>query len=466
MKIRKLDLLKERLTLRRKKMGLEDKVQRFIVTSAQYNAGLNDKVWKSMQRFADNREASIKIMPTSGKNISEDELHPDLQQYEIITGKEIINSNLKLQNLQVRSNQINPLTGVQHFARDDRSLIFGSPKQALSYVSNHKKSFPKALTTTGTVTLPNYNDRGRINEIARNDHTYGFVYVEVEDDKHFHFRHIKARKNGKFNDLTGSYTPNTHNPTPKTEALIVGDLHAQELDPKHKENTFKQIENLQPKHLFLHDVFDGYSINHWIKDHYIQTQRAYDKQGLNLEKELKHTADVLNEYATAEGLRGNINVVYSNHDDRLYRWLDEGEFLKDKGNSKIGALLFAEALEGKNPLEAGLNLVSNLSPNIKFLEPDSSYQMRGFELAMHGHEKTKGGRSSVRSIENALGKSVTGHTHSSFIIRDTYKVGTSTPLDLEYTNGFGNWTQTNGALYSTEQVQLLNTINGKSSVDE
>jgi len=85
----------------------------------------------------------------------------------------------------------------------------------------------------------------------------------------------------------------------------------------------------------------------------------------------------------------------------------------------------------------------------------------GYELGNHGDEGANGGRGSPRSIENANSKSVTGHGHSAFIIRDTYRVGTSSELRLDYNKGYSSWTHTNALLFDMGTVQLINTINKK-----
>ena len=143
----------------------------------------------------------------------------------------------------------------------------------------------------------------------------------------------------------------------------------------------------------------------------------------------------------------------------MYRYLDEGRFVGDKGNDYLGALLYTASLEGKNPLEYGLKLIGRIPSNVVFLNRDESRKVLGYELGNHGDLGANGGRSSPRSIEIANAKSITGHGHSAFKIRNTYRVGTSTKQRLGYNKGYSNWTQTNAVLYNDGTVQLLNTIN-------
>jgi hypothetical protein len=312
--------------------------------------------------------------------------------------------------------------------------------------------------TTGAITKPNYNTRHRIGRIAEQDHTYGFVYVETKGNKYFHFRHVRSLKNGNFSDITGEYKNGKHYKSPNVKAMVIGDLHPYDLDPVHKKVTLEQIQRFKPEAIFLHDTFNGRSISHHYHNHNIRKFEVFKEQGLNLENELKLTLKELKDYAGAT--KGDVYIVASNHDEHLYRYLDEGRFVGDKGNDLIASQLYTAVLQGHNPLQYGLNLVGKVPSNVKFIERDSGLKMLGYELGHHGDEGANGGRGSPRSIENANSKSITAHGHSAFIIRDTYRVGTSTHLRLDYNKGYSSWTQTNGLLYNNGTVQLLNTIRG------
>lgn len=431
-------------------MNLEQMVQKYMITTAQANAGINKPLWENMQQYAKKYKAEIVVLPTSGRSIYDDDYHESLQPY-LRFGSFNINNNLRVSDFQLRPQMINPLTGIKRFARGDASYIFASPKQALQYVANSNDKLPKAVMTTGAVTKPNYNTNNRIGNIAVRDHTYGFVMVELENNSTFHFRHVKALKNGNFSDALSS---------PKDSvAMIVGDLHPYYTDPKHEKVTMQQIKHFKPESVFLHDSFNALSISHHLLGHHIESYKTFDKQGLSLTKELQYTAKAINKYAKAVN-NGTVYLVQSNHDEHLYRYLDEGRFVGDKGNELEGAQLFAEALQGNNPLEVGLRKYG-LMDNVVFLTDSTDMKIRGYQLAHHGHLGVHGGRASPKSLEEANGKSITGHTHTPFINRETYCVGTSTKMRVGYNRGYSGWVNTNAVLYDNGTVQLLNTINGK-----
>lgn len=430
---------------------------RYVITSIQKGAGYNKNLLKNINKYCSDNDAELILLPMDGRSIMDDKIHKDLAVLNIINGDYNINKNIKISNYHVKPQQINPLTGIERFAQGDKSFIFAGTKQVSKFVSNSYDVIPKAIMTTGALTKPNYRDN-RIGNIAKKDHEYGFVVVEKKNNSYFHFRQVKALKNGNFSDILGTYN-NGKKTKPVAKAIVVGDLHPYDTDPKHEKNTFNQIDYFGGKvDLYLHDVFNGRSISHHYNNHNIRKYEVYKEQGLNLKSELEVTLKAINKYAQAT--KGKVYIVASNHDEHLTRYLDEGRFIGDKGNDLYGSMIYTAALQGFNPLEYGLTLVGDLESNIIFLNRDEGRKQLGYELGNHGDLGANGGRGSPRSIEQANAKSITAHGHSAFKIRNTYRVGTSTRLRLDYNRGYSNWSQTNGVLYANGTVQLLNTING------
>ncbi len=312
---------------------------------------------------------------------------------------------------------------------------------------------------TGAVTHPYYNTRNRIGKIALKDHEYGAVLVDVKSPTNYVMRQIKAFRNGKFSDIDGTYTPIKHIPNTGVEAMVLGDIHPYDTDPAHEKVSLNQIQILKPKKLFLHDTFNGKTISHHNVGKSIT--RNSEAGNLTLEDELKYTAKILKKYAKSMNEFGDVYIVASNHDEHLFRYLDEGRFVGDKGNDHIGSILYTKTLEGHNPFEYAMRELYDVPENVKFLTRNDSMRIRGYEMAHHGDLGANGGRGSVISIENANGKSITAHSHSAMKKRDTYKVGTSTHYRIGYNRGLSNWSQTNAVLYESGQVQLLNTIKRK-----
>ena len=433
-------------------------VKRYVITSAQMGAGYNKNLLKNIDKYCSDNGAELIILPMKGKSVHDETLHPDLVVRNVVDKDCYLNKNIKIKNHYITPQQINPLTGIERFAQGDKSFIFAATKQVLKYIANSYDNIPKAVLTSGALTHPNYRNN-RIGRIAKEDHEYGFVVVEKENNTHFHLRQVKALKNGNFSDILGYYKDGKAY-KPKAKALVIGDLHPYDTCVKHEKNTLEQVKYFGGKiDLYLHDTFNGRSISHHYNNRNIRQQEVFLEQGLNLEAELGETLKVINKYANST--KGKVYIVASNHDEHLYRYLDEGRFIGDKGNSYLGALLYASAVDGNNPLEFGLKYVGVLAKNVEFIKRESGHKVLGYELGNHGDLGANGGRSSLRSIEIANAKSVTAHGHSAFKIRDTYRVGTSTKLRLDYNLGYSNWTQTNAVLYDDGSVQLLNTINNR-----
>jgi hypothetical protein len=411
--------------------------------------------------YAKNNNADVIVLPMSGKSVLDDRLHKDLQVYKVITTDYAINDSIKISNFEIKPQQILPLTGIKRFAQGDKSFIFASPKQCLEYVANSYDAIPKAIMTTGACTKPRYNTNNRIGRIAEKDHEYGFVVVEKVDKKFYHFRQIRALTNGSFYDIDGQYKDGKFSKLKEVPAFVVGDLHPYDTDPLHQKVTFAQIRALKPKKVFLHDTFNGTSISHHYKGHNIKMFDVSQQQGLSLEKELLQTAVEVQKYLNELPNNSDLYLVASNHDEHLYRYLDEGRFIGDKGNDLVASRLYTEALKGNNPLMYGLSLYMKIPSNLHYIERNTDHKVLGVQLGHHGDLGSNGGKGSLRSIEEANGKSITGHVHSAGKIRNTYKVGTSTKLRLGYNVGYSNWTQSNGVLMPDGNVILLNTIKGK-----
>jgi len=435
-------------------------VDKYVITTAQMDAGVNKNFLKGIETYCKYNDAELIILPVAGKSVTEEKMCSDLNVHNILDGEYVINNSIKISNYKIKPQQINPLTGIKRFAQGDKSFVFASTKQVLEYVANSYNSIPKAIMTTGAVTKPNYRLNNRIGRIAKKDHEYGFIVVEKQNSIKYHFRHVKALNNGKFVDLGKLYNGKAKPKVAKVQAMVLGDIHPYDTDPNHVKMSLEQIKVMKPEQLFLHDTFNGRSISHHYKGHNIRKYEVFQEQGLSLEKELKKTLEAIKVYADVMNHKP-VYIVASNHDEHLKRYLDEGRFIGDKGNDFIASQLYTAALTGHNVLEYGLRYIGEVPSNVVFLERDEDLKINGVQLANHGDLGANGGRGSLKSIEEANGKSITGHSHSAAKKRNTYKVGTSTYLRLDYNRGYSSWTQTNALLYGIGTVQLINTIGKK-----
>ncbi len=440
---------------------LEDRVtdmnDKYVITSAQYNASVNQEFYQSLQNYCRVNNAELIILPMRGSSIKDDKLSEELQQHKIITKDYKLNEKVRISNYEILPQMIDPVTGLARFTQTDVSTIFASPKQRLKVVPNSNVKLPKVLMTTGAVTHPNYKDN-RIGNIALKDHTYGAVVVEVANNNTYHYRHISSLKKGVFYDLAVKYNKNKHPILERPEALILGDWHVGDTNQSVRSETFRMIKNYNPKRILLHDFFNGYSISHHEQGKIITLAKKSNK--LSLEEELRKTANDLKAIVKKSSEDTEIVIVKSNHDEWLDRYLQEATFIEQPQNTLVGAELLIEVLIGEDALRAGISRHYNIPDNVKFLKRDQDYKVRGWQLGSHGDKGASGARASVRSIEYALGKSITGHTHTPEIFRNVWKVGTSTNLRLAYNEGFSSWMNTHALLYANARPQLINIIKG------
>ena len=84
------------------------------------------------------------------------------------------------------------------------------------------------------------------------------------------------------------------------------------------------LERIKPKHVILHDVFDGYSISHHtMKNPFIQYGKEVRDEN-NLQKEIDEMLEGLDNFSH----HPKVVVVRSNHDDFIDRWLIAGDWKK------------------------------------------------------------------------------------------------------------------------------------------
>lgn len=434
----------------------KSKTMRYIITSAQRNAGVNKGLLRNMQNFAKKHKVDkILFFAMRGKFIEEDKLDPLLMDFEMVD-KLRLNANLMLKSIEALPQQIDPFYGLSGKFSRDYSHIIPSPKIRYRSIANTSK-YPRALMTTGAITKPNYKMHTRIGQLANEQHQYGFVYVEVVNNTIFNARQIEATDNGDFYFLTEKYYGGKVY-REKPEALILGDYHVGDTCPKVRAETIKMVKELKPRRLVFHDLFNGYSINHHEEDNLLAELRSVRDMKFGLENEMR---EVYNELTYFAKLFKDIEmvVVRSNHDDFLERYLKDKKFVKHPQNFLFSCKLIPQILDEKKvPLQEGLKLIGEIPSNVRFVNQDDSYRVRGVELGMHGHLGVSGAKGSPRQFSRLNLKTITGHTHSPELMANGMVVGTSTKLRLSYTHGASSWLNAHGILYANGKYGLITLI--------
>jgi len=445
----------------------------FVVTTAVADSSPHSGFLAAMDTYSKARNAQLVIMPcesTTNSFQNKTAVFASVfndPKYLFVSSDTHLNNNLSLCSIQVSAKQIRPITGLSRIGNREGSFVFASTKQFLEFVpSGNKRGTNYSIMTTGACTLPQYYTdtfvSKRLSYIAEKDHTIGAIIVEIEDDNYFHFRQIQADVDGSFIDLGTQYNPDGTTEQVNVN-LILGDLHGINVDGDALNAVVQLVRDMKVDRIFLHDTFDGYSVNHHVSTIAEKAMRASTDTS-NLVWELRQTFDIVKTIDNAI-TPGEIVIVKSNHDEFLTRYLQEGRYVGDAENHYVSLLIARALFENKDTLSYGFEVVGEPVPNHwTFLDRTSSYKIGDVECGSHGDLGLNGSKASLATLEKVYGNCVIGHAHTAAIHRGVFRVGTTCKLDMGYNRGPTSWTHTSCLIYDNGQRQLVNVINGKCSI--
>jgi hypothetical protein len=453
--------------------SLKDNIKqhkRFVITTAVVGCPVNLEFLESIRTYCAKKDAMLLVLPAADPASSDGwNLDSNIGRESVVFSDIQLNSNLFLCSIKLSAKQIDPTTGLDRIGQRNGSFIYASPKQRLKFMPVSNIKFPHAEMTTGAITRPRYFDikndtfspymSERTAYIANYDHVVGAVVVEIEDNKKYHFRQIQGDDKGGFVDLADYYCGRQVTKM-YAEGLSMGDWHSGETDPTAKK-AWKELCNLvRPFKLFVHDGFNGLSINHHEEFRQIRRAILAEKGHLNLKKEIKQFALDLDEMATWPHIK-EVIVVKSNHDVFLDRWLDNGKYVNDANNYSLGVELASVMVKGLNPLKYGVESAGlKFGEKIQWLSLDEDYFIAGIQCGAHGHKGPSGSRGTLANMEKSYGRSTTGHSHGPAILRGAFQNGTSSFLKLNYNEGPSNWVHASTVIYPNGMRQIINSFNG------
>jgi hypothetical protein len=445
--------------------------KRFVVTTVVTGKELNKDFYASLQNYCSRMDACLLLIPcadiASTRSSWTWTFPPELQDANFITEDVELNENIFISSIRLSAKQIKPTTGLNRIGQRNGSYIFASPKQFLEYVVTSPETgrLPHAIMTPGALTVADYETDLYMSErtayIAQNDHVYGAVIVEIQDEQIFHFRQVQCDADGVVIDLGIEYWPNGEI-TYINSSIVLGDWHSGYTDPVVKDLLVDIVDTVGCSTAFIHDFFDGTSISHHDLNFPLKLAKKAMENKSSLENELETGAyDLL----WLLGLFERLVMVKGNHDEFLSRYLIKGTYVQDPQNHYISLTLAKELLDGNDPLKYGYEQTGVLTEEelkrIKWLRRDEEYKIAGIELGQHGDLGLNGSKGSLMSMERSFGDCVVGHAHSAAILRGVWRVGTSTNLRLDYTVGPTSWCQTHCIVYPNGSRQLINIIKGK-----
>lgn len=455
-----------------KKRTLGKNTKKFMVTYAQNNTPVHKGFLKRMEAYAEFHKAELLVIagryknPTSlwSEQQNEEEFwDSSLVKYLDANRHDIHKYVSILSDIKIQPTAVNPMTGMNALSGIN-SCIFGHPKVQLEMIPVLEGCKPKMMLTTGACTQKNYTD-SKSGKVGDFHHTFGFVIVEIKDDKTFFVRQVTADdKTGDFTDLYYKVDGNGVNKIDSIAGIVFGDIHYGHHDQKTLDASMQMLKKIKPTHVILHDVFDGNSISHHeMKDPFIQ----YGKEvaGTNdLGKELDNMIEGLKAFEKFD----NVVIVRSNHDDFLDRWLKNEDWKKQPTfkNSRLYMKLSDMLLEqyGNNPHDVNgviPSIINEKFPKYITLGRSASYLVKGWELGQHGDIGSNGSRGSLLQFRKLNTKIIVGHYHSPGRKDGALSVGTSTKLRVGYNRGASSWLQSHVIIHNDGRSQHINFIDGE-----
>lgn len=343
----------------------------------------------------------------------------------------------------------NPLQNLDKLSKGLNTIIVSSPKQYLEVLPHDPDAEYKLAVSTGTISLPCYksNVSGLLDE---QNHTLGGLRLEWKNNR-YNIRQLQF-KDGYIYDLNKCYSKDgCVSKDCEVSCMVLGDLHAPETDENAIQETIKMIKKLKPKDVMLHDWISYQSINHHEENKVLTKLLNITEKTKDLRTEIECALEILNNMAI-KCPNSMFNIVHSNHDEFLMKWLNEGEFVKaDPANRVIGCELFANIANGLDPIPS-----TAFVENIKLLPICKSVVINGYEVGKHGDIGIAGARGNTNAYVKTYNKSITGHTHSPKIKESGVVVGTLSKLKLSYNkNSISNWAHANCILFKNSTFQLI-----------
>lgn len=439
-----------------KKRELNKNKKVYFFTWAQNNTPPHTAFLNNMKAYAKFRGADIHIIAGRYKNptsINTDEKydfwHEEITPYLDANRHEVSKGLVVLSDVKIQPTAVNPLSGMAGMSGIN-SCIFGSPKVHFEVIPAMEGYTPKKMWTTGACTVKNYTD-SKSGKKGEFHHTLGFLIVEIENDEIFHVRQVTANNNGEFCDLIYEVKNGEVSKIDGIEAIVLGDIHLGDLDDSVFETTKKILDRLNPKHTIIHDLFNGHSISHHDLKNPI---KLYYKEvdGTNsLKREINEMLTWL------ENMRKyNLVIVRSNHDDFIDRWIINADWKKDIKNSMEYMEYTKVLLENKAPKGIIPYIIDSKFKDIKTLNRDESFVVKGWELGAHGDIGANGTRGSTTQFRKLNTKIIVGHTHTPNRKDGVLTVGTSTKLRLGYNIGPSSWLHSHVIIHKNGKAQHIN----------
>lgn len=432
----------------------------FIITSVQNNTKINEPFFKALQLYTEALNAQLLVSGftynKTGYQLDRDNnvyFDKRVQPYMVNKPTRLFDNLVFAAELDIIPTATRPTNGHVGY-HGDNSLIIGHSKVELQSLATPQGDDPKFIYSTGCCSLKNYRQQ-RAGQRAESQHSISALIVERNNkcSTGWQVRQLHW-VNDSFIDLEKEIFQNHIEQALPAHALSFGDVHAEKVDYIALQDAINLGRDLQVKNIFLHDLLDFSSRNSHARENHFFIAGMGDQ---SVKDDLKIAAEVL--IKIEESGADHIQIVRSNHDEQLDRWLEcnKYNFMQDAINARLYLDLQSKCYsyieQGKKKpdlFQIALDVCGIKYPdNVQFLTRKSVVKIDNVMLTDHGDCGTNGSRGTPTQMSKIYAKSTTGHTHTAGIIAGNYCSGVVGSLFMGYNErGASSWSHSSTIQYS------------------
>ncbi|MBR8535402.1 hypothetical protein KDU71_07505 [Carboxylicivirga sediminis] len=432
------------------------KTNRYIVTSAQNDTTTNIEFLDNIKALAKHVKAEIIVIPTRYKNPTavEAKMHYDwdqrLDNYLYAQKIELHKNLVVAGDLKIQATTAIPTSRIELIG-GGKSVIVGAPRIELRSLPVFPQMQNVYLHSTGTVSDINMSDTVA-GGVAAAHHSYGFVFVDIENEDIVYTHNVSAEKDGSFT-LFNLHVSNSEISQVDIPWLFMGDSHLAQIDKEITRQHRQIIKQFRIKHVALNDIFDSSSANVHHKD-VVDRFRNYIEGKSNIKEELKAMIDELTWFSL------NVKETYvirSNHDDMLDRTIRKTDFSSVSENALIMAELLHTLLKGQEDENfKGLipSIINKRFENVIGLGINDILEYKGVYM-QHGHVGANGSKGSITSYSKLPFKTLIAHSHTPSIKGGSYQVGLACKMEHGYNEGLTSWAFCSALISAQGKRQLI-----------
>lgn len=442
-------------------------INRYVFTSCQNDTSINESFFGALLTYCEVNDAKLMVLKSEYRVDPYDNARYNVPDEYLVDWNMDIGNHVKVYAaLNILATAENPIGGLDSLSKG-KTLIVGHPQLQMKTLPVNETDHPIIITTTGTISNPNYTETKQGFK-AEFNHSYSAIVLELDNKNDiFHIRVLNCDDEGGFYDVNGYYTDEDYVDAIRADAIVVGDEHAMFADSEVVAATYigkkSLVNTLRPKIIVRHDVIDSYSISHHDKNNFLRKYKKHVEGQDVIEDELKITLDYIER--TTPKFAENF-IVASNHHNHINRWLNEVNIKEEPQNARfyhymMYKMLCAIEQTGEIPSAFEVYVMDNVNVPVRFISSSQPEYIHGIDVSNHGDMGANGSKFSPTGGAKMPSKMVVGHSHSPKIEKGCYVVGTMTGL-MDYAKGSPtSWVNTHCIIYPNGKRQLINIIRGK-----